>query len=171
MTSEITMDGVVLNGVTFGCGVPVDAYLEVLGQPTRSLMPGPPPSYGHRNNILYFYDELGILLREHHASRLIDGLDVLLDPPRWHFPTTRSYTGELHVCGVRVHAGMAFGDFARQTEIQFHPHLGHAWIVDGEKVSIQFEVFRNRQSKAKVESIVAVLVGFARAHQVGNRPS
>lgn len=164
MTSEVTLAGVVLDNVPFDCGKPLKAYEEVLGPPSRSDG-GPPAPYGHRNNVLHYYDELGILLREHHASYLIQGIDLLLEPSQWHFPTTRRFTGKLLVCDVEVHPGMRFRDFARESRVPFQPHLGHAWFVDSEKLSIQLEVYEDDQAVSTDGLISAVLVGFSDAHR------
>jgi hypothetical protein len=145
--------------------MPLDYYERALGTPNRWVMPGPPPPYGHRNNILHFYDAFGFFLREHHSSRLIEGLDFLLDPSKSHFPTTSPFTGELEVCGVSVAVKMDFSDFARQCAIGFTPHLGHAWYVDGEKISIQCEVqIDKRKGRPKRELISEVAIGFKDAH-------
>lgn len=165
MTSEISLDGIVINGTQFGCGEPLSAYELVLGHPSRSIMPGPPPPYGHRNNVLHFYDDLGILLREHHSSYLIQEIELGLEPFRLLFPTNYAYTGELTVCSVRVTPGMPFSEFAGKSQVQFHPHLGHAWYVDGEKVSIQMEVYCDESGLEPVELISTVVVGFVGANR------
>lgn len=165
LISKVTLDSVVLNGLEVTHGVPLSVYEHTIGAPTRCVMPGPPPPYGHRNNVIHFYDDLGLLLREHHASHLIEGISILLDISRPMFPTTAPYTGELEVCGVKVHAGMEFSEFAHQTDVPFRPHLGHAWYVDAERLSIQFEVYKVKR-RSKSELISHLAVGFAGAHLV-----
>ncbi|MCI0681976.1 MAG: hypothetical protein L0Y71_07725 [Gemmataceae bacterium] len=170
LACEVTLDALVLNEVEFTCGERLVKYERVLGSPTRSLMPGPPPPYGHRNNVLHFYDHLGLLLREHHFSYVIEEIEVVLDPSASPFPTASPYSGDLLVCGVDVTAGMAFGEFARRSTVKFKPHLGHAWYVDGDKISIQFEVTPSRKSAPAVELIWGIAIGFAGAH-VRNQPA
>jgi len=165
LISEVTLSGVSLDGLEFTHGEFLNEYERLLGTPTRSEMPGPPPPYGHRNNVIHFYDDLGILLREHHATRLIEGIDFLLDPSTSYFPTSSPYSGELWVCGVAVHGGMEFGEFARQCDVPFRPHLGHARYVDGERISIQFEVRRSKvKGRPRAELISQLAVGFRDAH-------
>ena len=54
---------------------------------------------------------------------------------------------------------MKFKEFAEQCEVEFKPHLGHAWYVDGKHISIQFEVVapsRKRGTRKTAISEVAV---------------
>jgi hypothetical protein len=158
---EVSLDGVVINGVSFTCGVPLDDYLAATGNPSRSESPGPPAPYGHRNGVLHFYDKEGLFLREHHDTRVIHAIDILLDPSSSKFPTTQAFSGTLVVCDVEVVAGMKFTDFAEQCEVEFKPHLGHAWYVDGKHISIQFEVVSpSRKRGTRRTEIARVAVGF-----------
>lgn len=169
LTSEVSLDAVVLNGVRFSRGELLESYNSVLGAPSRSEMPGPPPPYGHRNNVLHFYDDLGVLLREHHATRLIEGIDFLLEPKKWHFPTKSEYSGNLRVFGLEVRQGMKFSEFAAHCEVSFKPHLGHAWFLDGDHISIQFEVYTPRITRPAQRDLISLLcVGFRGAHRGGN---
>jgi hypothetical protein len=147
--------------------MPLSLYDQALGAPTRSVMPGPPPPYGHRNNVIHFYDQLGFILREHHSTRLISGIDFQLDPSRSVFPAASRYSGELWVCGVGVHPGMKFSEFARKCDWEFKPHLGHACYLDGEKISIQFEVVTHNCKEPLMEGLITELaVGFREAHNL-----
>jgi hypothetical protein len=162
LISEINLGGVVFNDVKFNCPVRLGDYERVLGPPARSESPGPPAPSGHRNNVIHFYDHLGLLLREHHSSCLIDGIEILLEPSRWFFPTTSPYLSVLQVCGVNVDRSTLFENFAQQCTVKFRPHLGHAWYVDAEAVSIQLETYKKGESRsAKNEFITLVAVGFA----------
>jgi hypothetical protein len=159
LISETTLDGVVIDGTEFAYGVPLEEYKAVIGEPSRSESPGAPAPYGHRNNVIHFYDHLGLLLREHHATYVISSVKFLLDPLTSMFPTSSPYIGELWVCGVKAYAGMKFKEFADQCEVEFKPHLGHAWYVDGKHISIQVKVVapsRKRGSRRTVISEVAV---------------
>jgi hypothetical protein len=160
---DITLNAILLNDTAFDRAHALEAFERVLGPPSRSDGSGPPQPYGHRNNVLHYYDHLGLLLREHHLSYLIEGIDILLEPSRWYFPTTSPFSGFLQVCGVRVLPEMEFSDFARQTNVRFQPHLGHAWFVDSEKLAIQLEVyFPARKRKADMGLISVIAVGFRR---------
>ncbi|HMP04551.1 MAG TPA: hypothetical protein PKC45_18845 [Gemmatales bacterium] len=164
---EVTLDAVVINGTAFRAGERLEKYEQLLGPPSRSWDGPQPAPYGHRNNILHYYDEAGLLLREHHATCLISSIDIVLEPARWYFPTRFAYAGRVMVCGVSVIAEMEFRDFARQCEIEFHPHLGHAWYVDGDRISIQIEVyFPARKRKADMGLISVIAVGFVGAHRL-----
>lgn len=166
LISKVSLDGIELNGVKVTFGVPLDEYLPILGRPSRSVSHGPPAPYGHRNNVIHFYDRLGLLLREHHETYAIEGIDILLDTFSSRFPTSSPFQGELWVCGVRVVAGMRFAEFENQCEIKFRPHLGHSWYVDGRSISIQLEVVSPLRTKgSRKTNISEVAVGFRGAHR------
>ena len=167
LISRVSLDTVIIDRLEITQGMPLSYYEQTLGSPTRSEMPGPPPPYGHRNNIIHFYDSLGFFLREHHSTRLISGIDFQLDVSHSAFPTRKGYTGELWVCGARVSAGMEFGKFAHQCDGKFTPHLGHAWFLDGEQISIQFEVVSRKHNESLTKGLITELaVGFRGAHRL-----
>jgi len=144
----------------------LELYKRIIGAPSRSEMPGSPPPFGHRNNVVHFYDDFGLLLREHHSTCLIQGMEFLFEPTRWHFTTTSQYSGELSVFGVQVRSGMAFAEFADCCEMPFKPHLGHAWFWDGERISIQFEIYRPNGNEASGGDLISALcIGFRGAHR------
>jgi hypothetical protein len=166
LTSEVDLNGVVLNGVRMGRGEPLQSYERILGPPSRLEMPGAPPPYGHRNNVLHFYDDIGLLLREHHSSYLIQSIDYFFESGKQLFPTRSDYSGELRVLGIEVRRGMDFSEFASHCPTPFKPHLGHAWFFDGDRISIQFEVYRPKgKGAAQRELISALCVGFRGAHR------
>lgn len=167
LISSVTLDEVCIDGLTVDRGLPLEKYTSVIGLPDNSVMPGPPPPYGHRNNVLHFYNRYGFFLREHHATCLIEGIDFQLDSTDAHFPLSSSYSGVLNVCGIAIQRGMNFTDFARLCTKEFSPHLGHAWYLDGEKISIQFEVRGQKENgNVRREIITELSVGFRGAHKM-----
>jgi len=171
LISEVDLDGVVINGVRINRGEVLQAYERNLGSPSRSEMPGTPPPYGRRNNVLHFYDDLGLFLREHHATCLIDGIDFLFEPDKCHFPTASHYSGSLRVFGVEVRRGMLFAEFAARCEVSFTKHLGHAWFTDGERVSIQFEACTSKGKRPAQRDVMSALsVGFLGAGRPESAP-
>jgi hypothetical protein len=48
-----------LNGEDFIDAVSHSMIHDLLGPPTRVIVPGPPAPYGHRNNQVHVYDSLG----------------------------------------------------------------------------------------------------------------
>lgn len=161
LTSEVDLKSTVLNSGRFCKPVRLCDYGQLLGAPTRSESPGPPPPYGHRNNVIHFYDHLGLLLREHHATCLIDGIEFLLEPTQTYFPTTSPYSGVLRVCGVSVDRSTCIDDLVQQCDVQFTPHLGRAWYADGESLSIQLETYLPAGPRSRnVKHIACVSVDF-----------
>ena len=165
LISSISLESVVFNGIAFTHGVPLADYTSVLDKPSRSELAGPAAPYGHRNGLLHFYDDYGLLLREHHATSVIHGIDFILDPLSFRFPTLKGYSGELIVCGSQVHAGMKIKEFASQCDLEFKSHLGHAWYLDGKLISIQVEVITPSRRRGSRKTVIArVAVGFKGAN-------
>jgi hypothetical protein len=161
LISDLTLDRLSFNGSNFACATTLDAYSSILGIPDRSEPIGPPAPYGHRNNVIHYYDQLGLLLREHHSTRLIDGIEFIFEPSKCMFATKHAYSGELTICGVTIDKGTLFPDFALASQIVFRSHLGHAWYRDGERISIQIEVDQlKRKNSAARERILAIAIGF-----------
>lgn len=165
LISKVNLDGVVINGVEFSYGIPLEEYTPILGEPTRSESPGKPAPYGHRNNVIHLYDHLGLLLREHHATYVIEGIDFLLAPLTATFPTSSPYPGELWVCEIEVYAGMKFKEFASQSAVEFKPYLGCGCYARGERVSIHMSlVAPSRKRGSRKTAISEVAVGFMGAN-------
>ena len=60
-------------------------YAAVLETPARTEEPSPPAPYGHRNNQIHLFDDLGLYLIEHHATRLVVAVVFVLwrDEAAW----------------------------------------------------------------------------------------
>lgn len=163
LISYIALDGLTINGSTFAYAMKLASYSAILGIPDRSEPIGRPAPYGHRNNVIHYYDQLGLFLREHHSTGLIDGIEFVFEPAQCPFPIKLPYSGELTICGVMIEGASPFSDFLRQSKTVFLPHLGHAWYSDGEFMSIQVEVSRPKRKQSQVgEKVLAVSVGFIR---------
>jgi hypothetical protein len=164
--SDVSLDGIVFDGSRFTYGVPLTEYVAILGSPSRSESPGQPAPYGHRNNVIHFFDNLGLLLYEHHATYLIQGITFLLDPANFPFPTSNAYSGKLYVCGVDVRSGMKFNEFAELCAATFIPSIGGYWHLDGKAVSIGIQlVAPSRKRGSRKTTISEVGVDFKGAHR------
>jgi hypothetical protein len=106
VTADASLDGLLLNGRLFQSPVEPTAYAAVLESPARVVEPSPPAPYGHRNNQIHLFDELGLYLIEHHATRLVDAVVFVLWLEESAFKPGCEYLGELTVGGVRFFAGM-----------------------------------------------------------------
>ena len=78
VTADVSLEGLVLNGRLFRSPACLAEYTEVLGVPGRVEEPEPPAPYGHRNNQIHLFDDCGLYLIEHHATRLIDAIVFVL---------------------------------------------------------------------------------------------
>jgi hypothetical protein len=105
-----TADGLSINGQLFDNKLPLERYQDVLGPPSRTIDAGPPAPYGHRNNKVHVFDSEGIYLTEHHASRLIESVNFVLDPADSPFPAEKAFDGGLEVDGQTIRAGMSEGE-------------------------------------------------------------
>jgi hypothetical protein len=147
-------------------------FIEVLGEPSKTISAGGPPPAGHRNNQIHFYDEMGISLNEHHATCLIQGVNVVFEPKEVPFPTQQSFGGELLIGGKPLNAEIGLRDFLKTSTIEFHPHLGYCWFSDGERISISLMTYAEklrtgRQSRIRRLSYVAL--DFRNAHKMSSR--
>jgi len=71
VTADVSLEGLLLNGRLFKSPVSPDEYAAVLKSPVRIVEPSPPAPYRHRNNQIHLFDDLGLYLIEHHATRLM----------------------------------------------------------------------------------------------------
>jgi hypothetical protein len=106
VTADASLDGLRLNGRLFQSPVQPTEYAAVLESPPRVVEPSPPAPYGHRNNQIHLFDELGLYLIEHHATRLVDAVVFVLWLEESAFKPVCEYLGELTIGGVRFFPGM-----------------------------------------------------------------
>lgn len=124
VTAELSLDGLLLNGRLFQLPVQPLEYTTVLGQTARIIEPSPPAPYGHRNNQIHLYDELGLYLIEHHSTRNVDAVVFVLWLDEATFKPVREFSGDLAIGGVQVHPGMTPREFTNCTITFEGPILG-----------------------------------------------
>jgi hypothetical protein len=103
-------DGLVVNGVAFDAELPLERYEVAFGRPSRTIAASPPAPYGHRNNQVHLYDDDGIYLTEHHASRLIQSVNFIFNPGDSPFPIEAAFRGKLSVGGRQYRPDMTEAD-------------------------------------------------------------
>lgn len=167
MKIECTLKSITLDGMSFSCGMPLSEYELILRCPSRSIELGGRAPYGHRNNHAHFFDDVGIFLAEHHLTRLIEGVGIVLEPKHAYRKPVSGYRGELIVCGVPIVHGMRPEEFLERCEVSFRWHLGHSLVFDAESISIDIDTYTERtpsgrESAHRVISVVSV--GFENAH-------
>jgi hypothetical protein len=131
--ADVTLDGLVLNGRLFRVPKLPSEYTEVLRTPARILEESQPAPYGHRNNQIHMFDDLGLYLIEHHATRLIDAVVFVLWLEECAFAPAREFSGKLTVGGVRFFPGMAPKD-NRGGTIEFEGPVLGLWTASKEGV-------------------------------------
>jgi len=124
VTADVSLEGLLLNGRLFRSPVQPSEYAAVLGIPGRVEDPSTPAPYGHRNNQIHLFDEFGLYLVEHHASRLVDEVVFVLWLEESPFKPAREFTGRLTVGGVNIVPGMLAREFSGSAIAFDGPVLG-----------------------------------------------
>jgi hypothetical protein len=124
LTADASLDGLLLNGRLFQSPVQPSEYAAVLASPVRVVEPSPPAPYGHRNNQIHLFDELGLYLIEHHATRLVDAVVFVLWVEESAFKPACELSGELTIGHVRFCPGMTPNDYSGGTIAFEGPVLG-----------------------------------------------
>jgi hypothetical protein len=148
VTADVSLDGLVLNGRLFNSPVQPSEYAAVLGVPCRVVEPSPPAPYGHRNNQIHLFDEFGLYLIKHHATRLIDAVDFVLWLQESPFKPAREFSGQLTVGGVGVCPGMLVKEFSGSTIAFNGPVLG-LWSAEKNGVWVGLRAAGIRQRSGR----------------------
>lgn len=137
MIADVNDDGLLLNGIRYTHEVPLTSIEAALGQPTRTIIAGPPEPYGHRNNRAHLFDTLGIYLTEHHARRLVGSVNFLFDTSaRRSFLLEHPFRGELVVHGIPITAETTESDLVslgrsilrRDLPGEYSARRGPCWV-------------------------------------------
>jgi hypothetical protein len=124
MTADMSLDGLLLNGRLFQSPVRPAEYSVALETSARVVEPTPPAPFGHRNNQIHLFDELGLYLIEHHKTRLVDSVVFVLWQEEATFKPLHEYSGELTIGSVRFFSGMTPRDYSGGTIACEGPVLG-----------------------------------------------
>jgi hypothetical protein len=144
VTADVSLNGLRLNGRLFSSPVEPPEYVAVLGVPGRVTEPSTPAPFGHRNNQIHLFDEFGLYLIEHHATRLVDAVVFVLWLEKSPFKPANKFCGLLTVGGVRVFPGMLVKEFSHST-ISFEGPILGLWSAEKKGVWIGFQAGGIRQ--------------------------
>jgi hypothetical protein len=125
LTADVALDGLLLNGRLFQLPAQPSEYSAVLQTAARVVEPAPLAPFGHRNNQIHLFDELGLYLIEHHATRLVDAVVFVLWLEESAFKPVREYSGQLTIGSVPFFPGMTPRDYSGGTIVFEGPILGH----------------------------------------------
>lgn len=165
---SVDLESVCIDDRIFSKGESIESYEPYLGLPNRCNLPPLRAPYGHRNNVAYLFDEHGLVLTEHHATYLIQAIYFIFEPADSRYRTQNFFSGDLSVLNTPIRAGMRFEEFGSQCGRNFTSHLGHAWFLDSEGISIQFEVKKSKGKRGLEKGVIQYLcVGFRGAHKTG----
>jgi len=148
VTAHASLDGLLLNGRLFQTPVLPTEYAAVLASPVRVVEPSPPAPYGHRNNQIHLFDELGLYLIEHHATRLVDAAVFVLWLDESAFKPACEYSGELEIGDVRFFPGITPQDYSRGTIAFEGPVLG-LWKAHRDGIWIGLNAKKLRQPNGR----------------------
>jgi hypothetical protein len=148
VTADASLDGLLLNGCLFQSPVQPSEYAAVLGSPVRVVEPLSPAPFGHRNNQIHLFDDLGLYLIEHHATRLVDGVVFVLWLGEAAFKPVCEYSGELTVGGVRFLPGMTPRDYTGGT-IAFEGPVLRLWNAERDGIWIGLRAEGMRQPSGR----------------------
>ena len=148
VTADVSLDGLLLNGRLFNSPVEPSEYAEVLAVPGRVEEPATAAPYGHRNNQIHLFDDSGLYLIEHHATRLIGSVVFVLWLEESPFKPAREFMGHLAVGGVSVSPGMLVNEFSGSTIAFEGPVLG-LWSAENNGVWVGLRAAGIRQRSGR----------------------
>jgi hypothetical protein len=148
VTADASLDGLLLNGRIFTSAAEPTEYAAILETPGRVVEPSTPAPYGHRNNQIHLFDQFGLYLIEHHATRLVDAAVFVLWLDESAFKPEREFSGELTVGGVRFFSGMTPRNYSGGTIAFEGPILG-LWKACRGGISIGLTAKRMRQPSGR----------------------
>jgi hypothetical protein len=148
VTADASLDGLLLNGRLFQSPVQPTEYAAVFNSPARVVEPSPPAPYGHRNNQIHFFDELGLYHIEHHATRLVNAVVFVLWLEESAFKPAHEYSGELTIGGVRFFPGMTPRDYSGGT-IKFEGRVLGLWNAQRDGIWIGLDAKKIRQRNGR----------------------
>ncbi len=128
--ADVSLESLTLNGQVLCSKLPPAKYYDLLGSTVRLIEPQPPAPWGHRNNQIHMFDNQGLYLIEHHATRLVDSVVIVLWLEEAPFQPASEFCGPLTVGGVHVFPGMAEDEFVGGT-ITFVESLRGEWNAKG----------------------------------------
>jgi hypothetical protein len=145
VTADVPLDGLLLNDQLFQWSVPPCESAKVLGVSGRIEEPAIPAPYGHRNNQIHVFDDLGFYLIENHATRQVDAVVFVLWLEESPFKPACEFSGHLTIGGVSVFPGMLVKEFSGNSVVFQGPVLGR-WSAekDGVWVGIRAAGIRQR---------------------------
>ena len=100
--------------------VSAKAVHDRLGPPTRIVDPCPPPPVGHRNNMMHVYDDYGFYFNEHHYTRRMQGVVLVLCPEEQQhgFSPEKAFDGTIDLEDATIHSETTEADLRRLNRIR-----------------------------------------------------
>lgn len=101
----ITEQEVTLYGIALSDAQLPSYFYNILGPPDRIEPIGGPAPAGHRNPVVHYYDQLGLVLVEHHFTYQISLVEVILNPAESVHPVNKPFSGQLRFGRTVITAG------------------------------------------------------------------
>ena len=134
----VSNDRICIDDAVFVAPCGAERFQAVLGTPSR-VDAGKPAPVGFRNNQVWFFDDLGVFLLEHHKSAEINCIGIVLDAESAYRKPRSPFTGNLSIFGTELRRNMTAEDFQQNCNVQFRWHLGHSLVVDFETLAIDID--------------------------------
>jgi hypothetical protein len=165
---------VTVNGLAIHTAPTVDEFHAVLGTPSRIDGIGAAP-FGHRNNQIHVYDDLGLRFIEHHFTCRAQDITCSFtsgDEGLFRFTPKLPFVGDIFVNGKQMPLGGIEAEFFLSWPFQFDRRLPGIAICEfgGFSVAVQTRGSRLRSGrKSKTRHVVEISFGWP--HDNWSEPS
>jgi hypothetical protein len=108
----------------------VPEMCSVLGRPSRVDSGQQEAPYGHRNNQIHIYDDLGVTFNEHHYTQRVQDICCWFqtDDPPFRFTPKGQFEGLLIFEDVVMPNGGDVREFFSQSPFNFDDRFGGSWL-------------------------------------------
>jgi hypothetical protein len=157
VVAVVSSKGLALNGTLFDDKVALSHYQTVLGLTSRTIEAGGTAPVGHRNNRIHLFDDAGVYLTEHHASRLVESVNFVFELSESLFPLKEAFSGRLTVFGLLINADCTEGDlrslFQRDMPGEYSLAAEKCWVSIS---TIGHRTPRGRRSELRYVVLVSI---------------
>ncbi len=126
LVASIDSRGLTLAGKLVERAEPAEWFRAFLGDGYRIEVPDIATDAPHLSNKFHVFDELGLILLEHHARHVIDQVALYFSADEAPRPLAHPFFGELSVLGVSLRGGETERELEKSPLIEMEAAL-HRW--------------------------------------------
>jgi hypothetical protein len=143
----------------------LEEVYKVLGKPNRIDIGQTPAPYGHRNNHIHVYDELGLKINEHLFTGRIQEIccSFETEEPLYRFTPITPFKGSLTFDSQSMPLGGVVNSFLQVSPLPFEAQFGDAYFLKFAEFSIylisrgdKLRSGRRSKSKKRVEMSISL---------------